>query len=199
MDKMPDSNEKKVGAVGSANLKVESTFYALVGTLISLPILAVFSLGTAIGWFCEKVFPLIGEVIFKGSSYILSGVWNILIAVCKKVVSSTKRFLNWINWYIVRSLTRMFSIITFVVSWYFIGSGVLTYSFQKIFTGEYYDPNPPIVFIHAAIVTMLVSTLIYYSAWAWSKSEETAIVQKYTTKYMPSLETMKKMWKGSDQ
>lgn len=202
-------NEIKVGALCRIHLKIEAGIYAAIAFIISLPLIVgllitkavifiTYTLINGFVWVVNNILvPLIHYIL-----YYLQWLFDIIVKCIILIIDLLRwiyKVIKWlwslINWCIVRSLIRMMAIIVGLFSTGSIIFGFTKYSVSELFTGYFLDLNPDIVLFHTMIVILLLSVMLYYSAWAWSKPEETDVVCKYTSRLLPSIDMMKRMWK----
>jgi hypothetical protein len=201
-----DDPEDKIDVLCRIHLKIESGIYAVLGFILSLPVLLVAVLVKGAVWLVTHAIPALLWFVTTIIMPVFTFIINIIITTGKllikllkylfpAIIRLIKRLIRWINWCIVRSVVRTFAILAEIVSIAFIINGFLHFSLSEIVTGEYYDVNPDITFIHSMIIISLLSVLLYYSAWAWSRPEETELVCKYTRRFFPSVSMFDRIWK----
>ena len=134
-------------------------------------------------WGIERVLLPIFTILWIFIRYI--GIALILIArVIGNVLKELIRLLVYlyiqINWCAVRSLIRIGTVISIIISCGYIGKGLFDYPVNIIITGYYYDDDPAIQFIHLMIAVLMVSIVLYYHAWVYSSKGELQFVCKNT-------------------
>ena len=192
MVKTMSESENKMSYICRILLKLEAWINTIIAFIFGLPILIsihgyktiIFIIFNTIPWVVERmlvpaalnVFELIA-VIWDNVIFAIKTILKGIVWMCKKV----RYVLSIINWCAVRSIIRIVSTITGVASIsYIIYASIGIYGTVKIITGYFYDKSPTIYAIHIAILVFLLSVSFYYNAWAYSNSEESTFVCKYT-------------------
>jgi hypothetical protein len=195
---MPMKNKKNNISDGNIsqfckiNLQLEALLYSIFAFIIYLPIAA-----TKIVWkgliyasiyvpkFIELIIVSIILPIFTSIWYLLKYIGKIIMSIARVVVSGIlfiwrklKYLYSIINWGIVRSIIRIISLLSSLISIYIISNGIYTYPLKQIFTGYFYDADSNIYMIHIAVIILMTSIVSYYNAWALSDNNEIRFVRK---------------------
>lgn len=194
--KTTEEQPDKIGMLCRVHLKAEVVISTVVAFIIALPgplAVGFYRLGVfiiahvipAMVWIVSQIVPFI-RLLYRGVMYliyigacIIATIVSVAIDMLAWVYHGILRLYRWINWCAVRSILRMLSMVSGIVSTiYIIYATITVYKIATIITGRFEDSNSMVYMIHVAIVILLFAISIYYNAWAYSSEEERTFVCK---------------------